>query len=446
MRFGTACTVLSAAATATTATAAVPSSSTTTTTTTPTRASTILDRQQRQLVSNRIISNNNDIGNVDTRKEKRLASLLSKHKQHYQQQQNQQEQNTGLLRNVERGTTEKTSRECDPTLTTTDENEVDVDVDVGILSCGLGRYCGPSSDSTLGGFCVNYSNDETSSSSSSSSTVATTDRNLQVLNDVIDFCQDVDTSATATGKSFGASGPITCDVCNVDVAEYTGQINCTYAESCYVLGGLCPEDTDMTRFCETTSVEANLTAVDEYVYKTCYNLHKPMNWTYCISYNAVPDEETTCEMEVDGTKCNSCTILGSNCRVFDCENTMVGKSSSACGYSLMEAYTSSYLYEQLPCEGGCSLCPDGEVMGSPDDSFVTSTGSISNCFVAQLSALTGDLTSRECSAESRRVANCDCGETPEPTEAPTSSSSTIGLLSVLATTSLMAFVGLAGGV
>ena len=178
---------------------------------------------------------------------------------------------------------------------------------------------------------------------------------------------------------------------------------------------------------------------------SCYNLVKPMNWTYCTTYTAVPGEETTCEMEVNGTKCNSCTLLGSNCRVFDCENTMIGKSSSTCGYSMMEAYTSSYLYEQLPCDDGCSLCPDGEVMGSPDDSFVTSTGSISNCFVAQLSALTGDLTSSECAAESRRVGNCDCGETPEPTQAPTSSSSTTGLLFVLATTSAMAFLGLTGG-
>ena len=260
MRFGTACTVLSAAATATTASSS-PSN-------TATRASTIFDHQQRQLVSSHIIDNVNVIVNenrsVPTRKEKRLTSLLSKHRQQYQQQ----VQNTGLLRNVQSGTsTDVERRECDPTLTTT-ANKIDNDgeVDVGILSCGLGQYCRPSSDSTLGGFCANYrsnNNDDEASTAASS-----TDRNLQVLNDVIDFCQDVEISATATGKSFGASGPITCDVCNVDVAEYTGQINCTYTESCYVLGGLCPEDTDMTRFCETTSVEANLTAVDEYVYKT----------------------------------------------------------------------------------------------------------------------------------------------------------------------------------
>ena len=264
MRFGTACTVLSAAATATTASSS-PSN-------TATRASTIFEHQQRQLVSSHIMNSVNDDGRSDpSRKEKRLASLLSKRKQQYQQEITYQRvQNTGLLRNVESGgtSTDTERRECDPTLTT--PNKIDNDeVDVGILSCGLGRYCRPSSDSTLGGFCVNYRSDNEEASTSSTTTAASsTDRNLQVLNDVIDFCQDVETSATATGKSFGASGPITCNVCNVDVAEYTGQINCTYAESCYVLGGLCPEDTDMTRFCETTSVEANLTAVDEYVYKT----------------------------------------------------------------------------------------------------------------------------------------------------------------------------------
>lgn len=161
---------------------------------------------------------------------------------------------------------------------------------------------------------------------------------------------------------------------------------------------------------------------------SCYNLQKPKNFTYCITYTYVPDKDPTCEIVVDGTKCNSCptssdaNAIGFDCREFDCENTMLAVSSASCDYSLLEAFSADYLYSQLPCEGGCNLCGDGGTMDSPDDNFVLAGGAVSNCFAAQLSAMTGEYSGRQCFQASSRVGNCDCQEAP-PSAAPSEPSS-----------------------
>lgn len=182
---------------------------------------------------------------------KRLTSLLVQRKRKTQQMTGNEivvsaSSPVGILKNepIESGD-ETNIEECDPSV-----------FDVGVLSCGLGRYCAASTESSLGGVCKN--DPETSSSSSSSTiTMKYVDRDLQdrnILDDVSDFC-------------FGTTVGLTCDTCQLDAALFTGQINCTYAETCYNLGGLCPEETDMVTFCDQSTVEANLTGPDEYTYR-----------------------------------------------------------------------------------------------------------------------------------------------------------------------------------
>jgi hypothetical protein len=260
MRLTTACTVLTAATTAT----IVGGETTSASSSTNSRVSTILKKHRQQGRSLSTLENSSRRNKKD-----RLSSLFSRQrKQQHGAELGKEslslkhEQYVGVLRNVvtprqPSSTSSSNLQQCDPQPTTS-TNEPDV----GLLSCGLGQYCAVSSDSPMGGFCVSSYDDEMMIM-----TTAETTRDLQnddvnsILNGIIDFCQ-----GSTSGRSIGG-GPMTCDKCTLDVAQYTGQINCTYAESCYVLGSLCPNDTDTTTFCERTSVEANLTGPDEYSYR-----------------------------------------------------------------------------------------------------------------------------------------------------------------------------------
>lgn len=251
MRFASACAALTASASI--GTVVMVSSSSTSSTT---RASMIFERQQQ---GRSLSSLSKDVNNV--RREKRLSSLLMKQKQKHVggglDFTKEHRTDGGMLRNVHHDG----RQQCDPSVAV-NSNKGNNEPDIGVLSCGLGQYCSASSESPMGGFCVRERNAEKDLESTETSEAV---RELQVINDVIDFCQG--SSSMAIGKAFDSVGQLTCQSCEVDAVEYTGKINCTYTESCYVLGGLCPEDTDMTTFCETTSVEANLTGPEEYSYR-----------------------------------------------------------------------------------------------------------------------------------------------------------------------------------
>ena len=105
------------------------------------------------------------------------------------------------------------------------------------------------------------------------------------------------------------------------------------------------------------------------------------DFSYCLRYNieSLPEsgqnKNNTCEMEVDGIVCSSCSLETVNfspenstspadqefCVNFDCENTLLGYSGRFCNSAGLAARSIDYfVYRSLPCDGGCNLCGEAE--------------------------------------------------------------------------------------
>ena len=365
-----------------------------------------------------ILRNHNDrkqqqIHNNQRRRQQRqrkvqelLLSNISKNKLQQQQQQQQ-----------------PAIKECDPTADSRDDDDVFGDGDVGILSCGIGQYCMESTttESNLGGICVDFDEDVDQNNSN----IAVDRRNMQEDGEILDKVEEL------CDYTVDYNDDITCTTCNVDTAAYTANIECEYEESCYVkrLGPLCDGQNDTT-FCTTGTIDASLSGKDQFTYEICETLTKPTDFTYCVTYMYEPDtDEVTCEIVVDGITCNSCTPVfkresGNWCRYFDCDNTIINTSATICDYSIMQAYTSYYLYNQLPCEDGCNLCGDDRVMYKPSlKEFTIPRVATVNCLTTQLTALTGGYNANQCKAL-MALAEEPCGCMNKTERVPKSSATT----------------------
>lgn len=77
------------------------------------------------------------------------------------------------------------------------------------------------------------------------------------------------------------------------------------------------------------------------------------------------------------------------CETFNCDNTALATSGSNCLVSFTEALAFGYRYAQLPCDGGCNLCPGNQLISNRRDNFTDPDSTSRNCNAAQLDALTG---------------------------------------------------------
>ena len=238
---------------------------------------------------------------------------------------------------------------------------------VGILSCGLGQYCRESSESSLGGFCVDLGADfgdetedatiTTMSSTSSRRTSKVSNRfpqehqfvrghrslhtqrqdqvvgRLTVLQLADLFCNRPDESGLI----------LDCDCNDMDFENNTGTLSCYVGPSCTELntgcdggsGGLSAGSGGALDFartvekfdhCTTEVFTANITTESLYEYTSCYTQTMPQSnytFSYCtdFAFNAI--DGPTCDIEIEGVKCNSCDIgigagvtYGENCEVF----------------------------------------------------------------------------------------------------------------------------------
>jgi hypothetical protein len=293
--------------------------------------------------------------------------------------------------------------------------------DVGILSCSVGQYCVANAESTMGGVCVRSSND-LDTAVDSVITESGRQRHSRTM-------QDSTTSFLEMAEEVCSMEDLTCNTCAVNADAYTAEFDCEYDLNCYTLGSLCK--TTQIEFCENHTLAGTLSGQNDFQSKVCYTLTKPEDFSYCVTYTYFPDPEVdaTCEIEIDGVICNSCTLLfqgavsGDWCREFDCENTRLGKSANNCDYSILEAFTTGYLYDQLPCEGGCNLCGEGgSMMYSSTMEFTIPRVSTMNCFQTQLMALTGTFNSEQClELETLVQEPCNC-TAKSPETAPNSNS------------------------
>ena len=119
------------------------------------------------------------------------------------------------------------------------------------------------------------------------------------------------------------------------------------------------------------------------------------DFDYCLRYNidalppggnATASGNNTCQMEVGGIVCNSCSLepVETNdgqdfCVTFDCGNTLLGYSGSFCDAAELATKSIDYfVYRSLPCDGGCNLCGPRNaslptkmnMMAFPEESFV----------------------------------------------------------------------------
>jgi hypothetical protein len=372
--------------------------------------------------------NNNNNNNVDM--------ILQLARQNHNDRSNRRKLSLSLMGKRNRGLTSQFSTafnpgrilknqpdaglECDPTETTpsltASSSRNDGAADVGILTCGVGQYCMESEESTLGGICVVNKQD-------SGKEAMVRDLLDELDNTMLDGAELL----CMGGEDGGVLDDLSCDTCDVNTAEYTASIDCTVQEeSCYSMGNLCNQNS--IEFCTSQTIDGIVSGEDDYSYKICYSFTKPEDFIYCVSYTSVPDGDLTCEMEIEGVTCNSCTLMFKEqkwCRHFDCSNTPLPVNSTICDYDVMEAFSAKYLYDQLPCPDGCNLCGEDEyIMYKPSKKSldVPGVGSF-NCLQAQLTAMTGDFTSEQCTAlQMIAYKDCDCQEAP-PTVAPATKSS-----------------------
>lgn len=121
--------------------------------------------------------------------------------------------------------------------------------DVGILSCGVGKHCIESSESSLGGFCVGKDDDNMA-----------IDRTLQVVGNKTVFDLAYDLCYTTKLSHYS------CD-CNIDLEAKSGTLSCVAAERCAQLYSGCIPG-DYFDYCLSGTVDITVTGPTTYYYTT----------------------------------------------------------------------------------------------------------------------------------------------------------------------------------
>jgi hypothetical protein len=190
-----------------------------------------------------------------------------------------QRQNSLPLKNRKKETFE----EC--TLSSTEPSHADA----GVLSCGLGKYCLESSDSSTGGYCV------------SSNSRMPGRRRQQVVGrlSIIELADLFCNRPEETGLT------IECN-CTVDFSNFSGEFLCYFGPDCTDVSNGCVEET--FPLCGTEQLQATLVGADSYSYTSCYTQTLPLSnerFTYCTEFGYTTTDGPTCDIEVEGVPCNS---------------------------------------------------------------------------------------------------------------------------------------------
>ncbi|KAG7374380.1 hypothetical protein IV203_013475 [Nitzschia inconspicua] len=323
------------------------------------------------------------------------------------QQNRQSNAAAGLMKNVNK----ESLQECIP-------NSVDPPVDIGVLSCGHGRYCVESSDSSSGGYCV-------------SETQLPGRRRQQVVGrlSIIEIADLFCNRPEETGLS------VDCN-CTVDFTNGSGEFSCSFGPDCVDVKSGCADET--FPLCSTEQLTAKIEGTEQYTYTSCYSQTLPLTnerFSYCTDFGYTKEDGPTCGIQVEGVPCNSCSIaigggeeFGENCEVFDCSNTIVAYTGDRCGAfstpALRSVHLVEYMYEEKwPCPDGCNLCGNGGRMTMGNNTFTyPSQLLVSNlsipCYDLQYDALTGGLAEGGYCVTFPPLVESLCGCLIPPTEAP----------------------------
>jgi hypothetical protein len=229
----------------------------------------------------------------------------------------------GILKNIREAANKaaaaKGTLECDPSTGNS--------VDVGILSCGEGKQCLPSPDSSRGGFCAPE---------------APASRQLYHLTAEAGLCDPTHPDYLTYD----------CDCTGFDNATGTGDIPCTVIED-YCLGLVYTGCADT---CLTRTVGYTFDNFTSPGYSFCFDFSTPYAQKICFEEFFETD---TCEVSFNDQPCTSCELVGtgnSSAIAFDCVNA--GGNEGSTEYGLAEllpiidtCYIPGYNEE-------CTLCPE----------------------------------------------------------------------------------------
>lgn len=237
--------------------------------------------------------------------------------------------------------------------------------------------------------------------------------------------------------------------CTFDEATQKASFSCQEKEVCRDISSYCPEKP--LEFCDSYRIVGSLERDGTVSTQRCVYLSSPYEFSYCVHYGVVGDGATTaanvradsskprgapvCEMQVDGIRCNSCSLVHSDKDYiptsifndmyvyYNCSNTVIGTNGpgNLSAYEILDDTVSYFIYQSLPCADGCDLCgaSENELMTNPDGKFSSDLwkdGTEERCFDAQLDAMMGQpaLGNEECQAI-RDVARGPCGcKNPNP--------------------------------
>jgi hypothetical protein len=252
---------------------------------------------------------------------------------------------------------EHRQQECDPHKVPKDGDDVNDGDFVGILSCGLGQYCHESSESSLGGVCVDAMAATADGTPIASTAITDLGNNVMKTKSSINpFPQQlVRRRQQVVGRltvlqlaDLFCNRPeqsgliVDCDCSDMDFENNTGTLSCYFGPDCVDLETGCQADgtggltagsgsafsrnIDFFEHCTSEHFTANISSEALYEYTSCYTQRMPRtNYTfsYCTDFAFNVFDGPTCDIEIDGVRCNYCDIAigagvayGENCEVF----------------------------------------------------------------------------------------------------------------------------------
>ena len=299
------------------------------------------------------------------------------------------------------------------------------DPNVGVLSCGHGKYCAESVESSQGGYCTTQNGADVTNLPGR--------RRQQVVGrlSIIELADLFCNRPEETGLT------VDCN-CTVDFASFSGEFSCYFGPDCTDITTGC--EGESFPLCSTEQLDATMEGPASYSYTSCYTQTLPgtsEQFSYCTDFSYSESTGPACDIEVEGVACNSCGIAvgggdqyGENCEVFDCTNTIAGYAGDRCGAfsdpALRSVVLVEYLYEnRWPCADGCNLCGEGGRMTTGSNNFTypaqfLDTNVSIACYDLQYDALTGGLSQGDYCTNLPPLVNDVCGCVAPPTTAPNS--------------------------
>jgi hypothetical protein len=210
----------------------------------------------------------------------------------HQQQQRQQHYYGGIgtLKN-KKGAVSSTVIECTTLSSANNSNNVDV----GILSCGIGKYCMESTESSLGGYCVNDDENTKRNNNIPGRRRQQVVGQLSIFELADLFCNKPET----TGLKLDCN-------CTVDFEAYSGEFSCYFGPECVDFTAGCEDDT--FPLCSTEKLDAIIDSKMSYTYTSCYTQTMPMveyKFEYCTTFSFNENDGPTCDIVMGGQTCNS---------------------------------------------------------------------------------------------------------------------------------------------